>query len=341
MRLALIGFGNVGQEFARILLERREEWARDYRHDFRVTAVTTRTRGCLVNPEGVDLERAFQNLREEGRFASGNPDRAEISSLEAAALDCVDVVIETTTLDITGGRPARDHIRTALSRGKHAITTNKGPIAFAYRELKALAASSGRRFLFEGTVLDGAPVFNLVRETLPGCKVTGVSGILNGTTNYILTRMEAGDSFAAALATAQQHGWAEADSSMDIDGWDAAVKVTALMNVLMDASITPQDIDRQGIGRITREDVEKARAQDLTIKLLCQGSFREGKTQGRVAPVWLPLDHPLAHIRGTSSALTLYTDLAGALTIEIHEPQIRETAYAVVADLLTIVRGPA
>lgn len=338
MRLALIGFGNVAQEFARILLEKEKEWAVEYDEGFRVVAVSTRGKGSLVNPEGIDLRRALLDLHEGGSFSPENPDRARVSSLDIIGLDFVDAIIETTTLDIAGGQPATDHLRSALSRGKHAITTNKGPIAFAYRDLQALAASVGKAFLFEGTVLDGAPVFNLVRENLPGCRITGFSGILNGTTNYILTRMEEGEGFAAALETAQKYGWAEADPSMDIDGWDAAVKVTALLNVLMGAGITPGDIDRQGIGGITLETVREARSRGQAIRLLCEGALVEGKPVGRVAPVHLPADHALAQIRGTSSALTLKTDLAGELTVQIREPKIRETAYAVVADLLTVAR---
>lgn len=338
MRLALIGFGNVGQEFMKILLEKRAEWALEYGYDFPVVAVATKRKGNLVNGQGIDLRRAVDEITGEESFSPDNPDGAEISSLEIAGLDFVDIVIETTPLDIQGGQPAVDHIREALQRGKHVITTNKGPIAFAYKELTSLAAAMGRFFLFEGTVLDGAPVFNLVRETLLGCRITGISGILNGTTNYIMTQMEEGESFAKALQTAQEYGWAEAEPSMDIDGWDAAVKVTALMNVLLDADMRPQDVDRTGIGAVSSDTLEAAKAQGQTIKLLCEGYEREGKMVGKVAPTLLPQDHPLAHIRGTTSALTLETDFTGQLTIEIREPKIRQTAYAVVADLLTIAK---
>lgn len=338
MRLALIGFGNVGQEFAKILLEKREEWQAAYGYDFSVVAVATGRKGNLVNPEGIDLKRALQDIALQERFAAGNPDGAKTSSLEMAGLEFVDVIIETTPLDIQGGQPAISHIREALERGKHVITTNKGPIAFAYKELTSLAKAVDRFFLFEGTVLDGAPVYNLVRETLLGCTITGISGILNGTTNYILTQMEEGESFAKALQTAQKFGWAEADPSMDIEGWDAAVKVTALMNVLMDADMRPQDVNRTGIEAISADTLQAARAKGQTIKLLCEGYEEGGTLVGKVAPALLGQEHPLAHIRGTTSALTLKTDFAGNLTIEIDEPKIRQTAYAVVVDLLTIAK---
>lgn len=338
LRLALIGFGNVGREFSRILLEKENEWRSAYHCGFTVTAVATQSRGCLLNPAGVDLNRALREIEESGRFAASNPDYSEINPEEMTTLEFVDIVVEITTLNIEGGTPAVTHIRSALNHGKHVITANKGPIAFAYQELKTLAAMEKRYFLFEGTVMDGAPVFNLARETLLGCAITGITGILNGTTNFILTAMEEGSSFDDALKTAQKYGWAEADPSMDIDGWDAAVKVSALMNVLMNASMIPQDIERSGIRGVTQKDLAAAKAGGETIKLLCQGYSKDGIWTGKVAPVLIPLDHPLAHVRGTTSALTLQTDLAGEITIEIKDPKIRQTAYALVTDLLTITK---
>jgi len=186
--------------------------------------------------------------------------------------------------------------------------------------------------------MDGAPIFNLVRETLPDCKISGFSGILNSTTNYILCAMANGVSFDQALKKAQQLGFVEADPSLDIDGWDAAVKTTALLNVLMNADLRPDQIERTGIRDITPETIKKAAGDGKVIKLLCEGFMTGGRPGGRVAPVAIAKHNPLASISGTSSAFTINTDCLGKLTIEIEEPQVEQTAYALVSDLLNIIK---
>jgi homoserine dehydrogenase len=338
LRLALLGFGSVGQEFCRILIEQNERWAADYGFSYKVVALATRSRGTLFDEKGINLERALGEIAANGCFKSDNPAYSQINPIAITALACVDLVIEITTLNIKNGEPATTHIAAALENGKHVITANKGPIAFNFHKLKSLAEKRGRHFLFEGTVMDGAPVFNLVRETLPGCKVTGFSGILNSTTNYILCEMAAGKSFESALQTAQKMGWAEADPSHDLDGWDAAAKTAALLNVLMDAQTTPLQIERTGVSAISAEMITAAAAGGKVIKLLCEGYMVNGTAQGRVAPVTLDRDHPMARIGGTTSALTIETDFAGKLTMEIEEPKIEQTAYALISDLLTIAK---
>jgi homoserine dehydrogenase len=339
MNLALIGFGNVGREFARILVEREKEWAEKFSLKCKVVAISTLRRGTLLNEAGINLERALAGLETGEIFSPDDPDYSTIDPAGIAALEFVDTFIEITTLNIESGRPAADHIRAALSSGRNVITANKGPIAFCYRELKELAAEKEVHFLFEGTVMDCAPVFNLARETLPGCRITGFSGILNSTTNYLLGEIAAGRSFESALQTARDMGWTEADPSMDLEGWDAAVKTAALLNVLMDADISPHHIERKGIGGINRQSTDAAVKEGKVIKLLCEGHLKEGSIFGRVSPQAIPSTHPLAHVSGTSSALTLETDFAGRITVVIEEPKIRQTAYALVSDLLTIVKN--
>jgi homoserine dehydrogenase len=339
MRLALIGFGHVGREFCRILLAKQTEWEKIFGWTFPVTAIVTSSRGALFNPDGIDLQRALSDIDSTGRFSTGNLDLKRLSGTDAARLDCVDLVIEITTLNIKSGQPAAEHITVALQAGKHVITANKGPVAFCYRRLQELADRHNRFFLFEGAVMDCAPVFNLVRETLPGCQVKSFRGILNSTTNYILCEMEKGLSFDEALLTAQKMGWAEADPAMDIDGWDAAAKTAALLNVLCNAGITPQDVDRTGISLISEQEIETARTGGEVIKLVCEGGTCEnGVAYGRVAPTALDLNDSLAGIGGTTSTLQLKTDLAGTITITIEDPKIGETAYAVISDLLTVCK---
>lgn len=336
IKLGLIGFGNVGQELARILIEKEEDWANYYDMRFKVTAVTTLSKGSLVNETGIDLKRALADLAEAGVFNDNNPDLAILNPLELTQLNIVDVVIEISSLNIESGRPASDHLISALKHGKDVITANKGPIAFKYHELKTLASEMNRCLLFEGTVMDGTPVFNLIRETLMGCKVESFKGILNSTTNYILTEMAAGTQYELALSKARDLGFVESDPSLDIDGWDAAAKVAALMNVIFDARITPHQVERTGIAKIREEEIRNAEKEGKTIRLICEGYKDENGCRGKVAPVAISLQDSLALIRGTSSALTLKTDLAGEITIESHNPQIRQTAYALISDLFTL-----
>lgn len=338
LKLALIGFGNVGQEFCRILINRSNDWVKQYGCSCKVVAVSTRSKGSLLNKTGLDLSRALKDIEDLGRFSAENPDHSTISTEELLAHQDIDLVIEVTTLNIENGQPAANHIATALKNGKDVITANKGPLAFHYRNLVQLAEKTKRNFYFEGTVMDGAPVFNLVRETLPGCKITGFSGILNSTTNFIMSEMAKGISFETALQNAQKMGWAEADPSLDLDGWDPAAKTAVLLNVLMDADVTPLDIDRTGIRAISPKTIEAAGAKNKVIKLLCEGFILNGSPHGKVAPVAIAQTHPLAHVSGTSSALTLETDFLGKLTIGIEEPKIEQTAYALVSDLLYVVK---
>ena len=225
--IALIGYGNVARRFERMLDEQRELLARDHGLSCDIVATATR-HGCMAG--GEPCEDAFAAIR---YVAESKAD--------------LRVVIEVTTLNVVDGEPAISHIRAAIESGCHVVTANKGPVAFAYETLRDAATKAGVAFLFEGAVMDGVPVFCMVRENLPAVKIAGFEGVINTTTNHILTSMERGVAFDAALAQMQADGIAEADPSLDVDGWDAAVKTAALANVLMDAGMTPHDVHRTGI----------------------------------------------------------------------------------------------
>jgi homoserine dehydrogenase len=248
------------------------------------------------------------------------------------------VVVETTTLDIRRGQPAIDHVRTALAAGAHVVTANKGPAAFAYGALARAAARTGRRFLFEGAVMDGIPIFNLVRDTLPAVTVSGFRGVVNATTNYILTAMEEGQTFDAALALMQRRGVAEADASFDVDGWDAAAKTAALANVLLHAKLTPASIQREGIRHVTPARVAAARAAGRRLKLVASAERSGRRVRARVEPVELPGSDLLAGLEGQQNALILQTDLLGDLGIVQRGSGLTPTAYALLSDLMTIAR---
>lgn len=305
--LAVIGFGNVGRRFAELLEERREILERDYDLTCRIIGTATRRRG-----------NALETIEQLARSTAP-----------------VKVMVETTTLDIEAGEPAIQHVKLALAHGCHVVTANKGPAAFAYHELTALAAERQRSFLFEGAVMDGIPIFNFVRETMPAVRVERFSGVVNSTTNHILTALESGEEFAPALAGMQAAGIAEADPSLDIDGWDAAAKAAALANVFFDARITPRDVDREGIGPDSAERARAAIRAGRRLRLVASGGRGE---RVRVALTELPQDTLLAGLRGTANALILETDTLGRVVISQLDGGLTHTAYALLSDLITIRR---
>ena len=336
--LALVGFGNVGRRFARLLEDRRDRLAHDYDLTCRVIGVSTRRHGALSRSDGLDAVAAAQvieaggALKELGELAPGSADVIDALARSSAPLR---VLVETTTLDIVAAQPARDHVKRALETGCHVVTANKGPAAFAYRELAELAARNDVSFLFEGAVMDGIPVFNLVRETMPTVTIEGFRGVVNSTTNHILTALESGDEYAPALAHMQAQGIAEADPSLDVDGWDAAAKAAALANVLLDAGITPRDVDRTGIGPSTAAWAREARGRGHRVRLVA--SAQRG-SRPVVAPVELPENDLLAGLQGMANALVLETDTLGRVVISQLDGGLTHTAYALLSDLITVRR---
>ena len=328
-RIALIGYGNVGKAFAQMLMRKKEYIEEAFGRTPLITSICTRSRGGLICPEGIDPERISDDMFEQS-----------MDAMEVIRTGEYDVMCELTPINIMTGQPATDHIRTGMRLGKHVITANKGPIAWAYRELRDLADRQGVQFRYEATVMDGTPVYNLAQETLMGCRITEVSGIFNATTNFILTEMEKGVSFEEAVEEGRRQGFVEADPSMDIDGWDAAAKLTALMNVLMDVEITPDQINRTGISGITKADIDAASRQGKRIKLICRGRMVDGKPEGTVRPTLVNRDTLPAIMDATSSYVMIDTDLMGATTVieEPFEPEIDHTAYGVLSDLLRILK---
>ena len=338
--LALIGFGHVGRRFARLLDERRDGLSLDYDLDCRIVAISTRRHGSIANPAGVDaVDLARQLETDASSSLGGNGDSfAAIRALADSPAD-LKIAVETTLLDIGAGQPAIDHVRAALQAGCHVVTANKGPAAFAYEELSALAADRGLTFLFEGAVMDGVPVFNLARETLPAVEVRGFRGVINSTTNHILTAIEDGESFDSALARMQAEGIAEADPSLDIDGWDAAAKTSALANVLLRARMTPQAVEREGIDHGTARLAMAAKARGNRVRLVASARRTPGGFSASVRPVELPESDLLAGLRGMANALVLETDLLGDVAICQLNGGLTMTAYALLTDLVSIRRG--
>ena len=246
-----------------------------------------------------------------------------------------DILFEATSLNVANGQPAIDHIRAAFNHGAHAITANKGPIVHAYRELRDLAAAKGKRFLFESTVMDGVPIFSLF-DQLPVIHLQGFHGILNSTTNVILSEMEQGLTFDEALKKAQSLGVAETDATHDIDGWDAAVKTAALINVLMDIPIKLDEIYREGIRDLTPNALRNGRRDGFPFKLVCRARRTPQGIQASVRPEKVVITQPMAKITGASSYIHFETDIFPGLAITEENPGLYATAYGMLADFVRV-----
>lgn len=345
--LALVGFGHVGRRFARLLDECRETLLRDHGLSTRIVGIATARHGAAFDAAGLEVARALalaeldRQLDQLHDPSTGPVPRTGIELIARQAAvqpEAVRVVVETTALDVHHGQPATDHVRAALSSGAHVVTANKGPAAVAYGELRELAERAGRSFLFEGTVMDGIPVFNLVRHTMPAVTVLGFRGIVNTTTNYILTAVQQGRAFDDALAEMQEAGIAEADPWLDVQGWDAAAKAAVLANVLMEGRLTPSDVERTGIGPDIAARIAKARAEGRHLRLVAGGARDGDRVTARVGPVALAPDDLLASVHGLANALVLQTDLLGEVAIVQLRGDLTQTAYALVSDLVEVRR---
>ncbi|MFH0989636.1 MAG: homoserine dehydrogenase [bacterium] len=337
LRLLFIGFGHVGQKVTEILFAPKENYRHLSDRKFLLTGICTRFHGMVLNPAGIDVKRALADMQESGVLPSTDPEYAGRDVRSILRSDLYDIVVEMSSLSIASrGEPALQYLRDALQTSHHAVSANKGPIAFAYHDLKRLAESNDRHLLFESTVMDGAPIFNLARSALKGCTITGVSGILNSTTNVILTEIEKGSTYAEAVIKAQNLGIAEADPSHDIEGWDAAAKISILSNVLLGGSLTPCDVTRKGIENHSEEEIRSRHDFGQCLKLIARACRQDGAVKASVKPEYLPLTDPFAAVSGTGSIIRIETDLMCPLAIRQEQPTVSDTAYGVINDLLEI-----
>lgn len=340
-RLALIGFGVVGQGLASVLRDRGEMLAQRFGLQLQIVAVADALKGSVYDPQGIDPAALLDAVAADGSLRRIKAPHTGWDALRTIAEAEADVVVELTYTNLQTGEPAISHVRRALDRGLHVVTTNKGPIALHYAELNALARARGVGLGVEGTVMSGTPTLRLGQELLAAAGVWGVEGILNGTTNYILTQMEAGLDYAVALQQAQANGYAEADPTGDVEGYDAAAKVVILANLLMGVPLTLGDVDRQGMTHLTARDIDEARSAGERWKLIGKVERTTDGTpvQAEVRPRRIPLAHPLAAVSGATNAITYHTDLLGDVTLVGPGAGRIETAYALVQDLLALKRG--
>jgi len=328
-RICFLGFGNVGRALARLFVSKSAELRERYGIEWEVVGVATRRMGW----------RASENAIDVARLLDGSDETESVPGIdEWLARAKPDVVFETTSLNPETGQPAIEYLRKSLQAGAHTITANKAPLVYAYDELNKLAIAQGRRFMFEATVLDSAPVFSLFRETLPAVKVRGFSGAFNSTTNVIIETMEAGRSFDEGVKTAQELGVAETDPSHDVDGWDSIMKVCAMARVILKAPLLPSNVRREGIHGLDPATLQAARAEGRPYKLVSRVVVNaDGSVTASVRPEQVAASDPLGGVRGTSLAIHFELDVMPGLTIMSHRPNLQSTAYGLLADFLNAV----
>jgi homoserine dehydrogenase len=330
--LGIIGLGNVGSALIRLLQRKHQELADRYGIEWHITGVASRGRGWLVNHDGFDTAKLLA-----GDFAGARSVGHVASWVHAAKPD---VVFEASSLNADTGEPAITHIRTALEYNAHAVSANKGPVVYAYRELTELAKKKCRRFFFESAMMDGAPVFSLFRSALPAIEIRGFRGVINSTTTVILEAMQEGKSFEEAVAEAQRLGVAETDPSADVDGIDAAVKVVEVATVLMGDNLKLADVRREGIRGITGAQLREAQQSGEAWRLVSRTRRRpDGTIAASVAPERIKLDDPLAQVHGTSLLIAFETDIFKELIISERDAGPEATAYGMLADFVNAVRS--
>jgi homoserine dehydrogenase len=338
VRLGLVGFGNVGQGLAQILRDSGAEYARTLGLNIKIVAVADALKGCAYNPQGLDAGALLEKVTRDGSLKGFPDEKASWDALAMISESNADVIVEMSYTDLKTGQPATAHMMEAIKFKKHVVTTNKGPVALHFSQLEEAAQHNGVQMGVEGTVMSGTPTLRLARELLAAAQIRRIEGILNGTTNYILTQMESGMSYADALAEAQKLGYAEADPTGDVEGYDAAGKVVILARLLMHEQIRMDDVDRSGITHLTVEDMNAAKAAGERWKLIGTLERVEGKLAASVKLQRLPVSHPLAGVSGATNAAHFTTDYVGEVTLIGPGAGRLPTGYAVLEDILAIYR---
>jgi len=332
LKLAFIGFGTVGQGFARLLQSKESILIEEHDLKIEVTTIIDKVMGMVVDPGGVDLANVLARVERDGKISN----EMEVDSRQMIKDGNFDVLVEVSFTDIETAEPAISFIKAALQSGKHVISTNKGPPALAMKELEGLAKENGVYYRYEGTVLSGTPCLNLSSEAMRGVSIHSIRGILNGTCNYILEEMEQGTGYEQALNTAQELGYAEADPTADVEGFDAATKIVILANKLMNANLRVSDVDRSGIVGLTTDEIKKPDESGFKTKLIASAHRKNEKVNLQVGVNKLTLADPLANVNGVLNAATFSTDTLGDVTVIGPGAGSKATAQSLFSDLLAI-----
>jgi homoserine dehydrogenase len=333
MRINLVGFGIIGRGFARTVLKKRGWLKSKYGLEPVVVSISDIT-GTIADDGGVDLEGVLKTVARTDRIIDCKG-ATQQSGIEAIKNCGAELVVEVTPTNVETGEPGLSHLLSAMEMGKHVVTSNKGPLALEFKKLKKTAKKNNAEFKFESSAGGAMPLINLANEILSGDEVISIKGILNGTTNYILTKMtKEGTEFEATLQEAQELGIAESDPTYDISGSDTACKLVILTNAILGKEATYKDVKIQGISKITPEAITLAKEEGYVIKLL--GEVEDDRLE--VAPKLVPINHPL-NVDGSLNVATFKTDLAGDITIVGAGAGAIETNSAILSDIISIFRN--
>ena len=338
-RVIVCGFGRVGREFARLVHEKSERMRAAYGLEPSIVGIGE-LNGSLHHPDGLDPEATADAFEREGGFAGHPGLKADWRGLDLVRSAQADVLIETTPTEVRTGEPALSHIREALGRGIHVVSANKGPFIRAYRELTGLAREKNAVLKISAAAAAALPTIDVAETCLAGAEILRVEGVLNGTTNFILTRMRTdGQSYEEALAESQALGIAETDPTLDVEGFDTANKLALITNVCMGADLRPEDVERTGIAGMSLGEVERASAAGKIMRLVGVSKRDEaGRVSARVAPELLSPEHPLAGVEGAEKGITYTSDTMDRVTVVGGKSDPRGAAAALLKDLINIHR---
>ena len=336
--IVFIGFGVVGTGLAEIMHNKKDYLKNKYGFEYNVLGVCDLIKGSIYDENGLDLEKVLKLNKEKRKIIDYPAKEKGLKSVEMIKKPEVDIVVEVTPTNVKTGEPGLTHYRTALENKKHIVSTNKGPVALKYRELKEIADKNNVYLGFEGTVLSGTPAINLATRDLAGCEIKSIQGILNGTTNYILTKMEEGREYEDVLKEAQKLGYAETDPTADVEAYDPLAKIVILANTVMEGNVDLNKVPREGITKITLEDVKRAKKNGKRIKLIGKAWREGGEVKAQIKPEEIPLTHPLANVMGVLNAITFETDVTGDVTIIGPGAGAYTAGYAMLTDMLEIHR---
>ncbi|MCB9154993.1 MAG: homoserine dehydrogenase [Caldilineae bacterium] len=330
--LILVGLGNVHRRFLHLLDSRRDTLAARYGLRLRVVAASD-SRGALADPAGIDPAALLSH-----KEAGGNAGNAPGGQPGATVLDILgqaraDVLLEASPVNLVDAEPALSFVLGALNRGMNVVLANKAPLALRYRDLQRAADANGARLAFSATVCGGLPVVNVGTRDLVAAEIRRVQGIFNSTSNYILTEMAAGQSYADALAEAQRRGIAETNPRLDVEGWDTANKLTIVANAVLGFDCTVRDV--QPVAGIGAADG----LNEGIVKLLGVAERRaDGSYDLSVQPVSLAIDHKLAQVSGWQMGVMFESDLFEEVFIAIDERGPTGTAAAMLRDVVNLYR---
>ena len=345
IRLSLVGFGVVGQGFAELIMAKYDFLRQYCGVDVSLVGVANARHGFVYRPDGLQIPIVLQLLKEKGSLADYPGATHWDTVSEGLQASSADILVEVTTTNLRDAEPGMSHIRAALSKGMHVVTANKGPVALAANELLSLARQQGVQLRMESTVMAGTPVISTIQEGMAGAQVVAMRGILNGTTNYILSAMSEGRDYVEALADAQAKGYAETDPTADVEGYDAVAKTLILAALVFGHTLKPEQVVRKGITEITREQIQTAIDQNKRVKLIASlrmssnGDGQKTILEARVEPTVLPLTDPLARVYGVTNALTIHADTLAEVTIIGPGAGSIQTGQGLLADVLACVRS--